>query len=230
MEPYFILLLDENFLAKSPTQPQIIEELPTNFPVESYGESAIGSKFLDAIIANTNPTSDDFLDKSEIGSFRVEQDISTSSISVAASKMGTEETTINLKPPSEETLDKTESNSVEEPLALEEPTATFSTEQLLKLGAKRRKSPIKSVPAELKNDEYYENRKKNAQAARLCRERKRNLDEERVKRFHSSLQEVEQLKKVLEGYKPLEEKYLQLQSNYTTLQQIVAKALASRQQ
>ncbi|CAL8084339.1 unnamed protein product [Orchesella dallaii] len=222
MESYFILLLDDNFLAKSPSQPQINQELPTNFPVEVMEKVPL--------LQIPDPTSDDLLDKSEIGSFRVEQDISTSSISVVASKMGTEETTINLKPPSEETLDKTQSNSVEEPLALEEPTAIFSTEQLLKLGAKRRNSPIKSVPAELKNDEYYENRKKNAQAARLCRERKRKLDEERVKRIHSSIQEVEQLKKVLEGYKPLEEKYLQLQSNYTTLQQIVAKGLASRQQ
>ncbi|CAL8084369.1 unnamed protein product [Orchesella dallaii] len=230
MEPYFILLLDDDFLAKSPSQPQINQELPTNFPVEVMEKVPLVQSSLMPLLQIPDPTSDYLLDKSEIGSFRVEQDISTSSISVAASKMCTEETTINLKPPSEETLDKTQSNSVEEPLALEEPTAIFSTEQLLKLGAKRRNSPIKSVPAELKNDEYYENRKKNAQAARLCRERKRKLDEERVKRIHSSIQEVEQLKKVLEGYKPLEEKYLQLQSNYTTLQQIVAKALASRQQ
>ncbi|CAL8120984.1 unnamed protein product [Orchesella dallaii] len=144
--------------------------------------------------------------------------------------MGTEKTTIEVEPPSEETLDESQSNFVEEASSLEEPTATFSIEQLLKLTArKQRKSPIKNVPAELKDEKYYENRKKNAQASRLWRDRKKKLDQERLNLIHSSLQEVEQLKMELEGYKPMMEKYSQLQRNYAALQQIVDKFLASRQ-
>ncbi|CAL8131339.1 unnamed protein product [Orchesella dallaii] len=235
MEPVFILILDDNFHPESPTQPQIILELPNNFVVASYSVEVIENVQLlqgplRPLLQSPGHSSHYIVDKSDIENFRVEQETCTSNISVATSNMGTEETAIKVEPPSEETLDETQSNFVEEASSLEEPTATFSTEQLLKLTTKKqRKSPIKSVPEGLKNEKYYENRKKNAQASRLWRERKKKLDQERVNLINSSLQEVEQLKMELEGYKPMVEKYSQLQRNYAALQQIVAKFLASRQ-
>ncbi|CAL8120978.1 unnamed protein product [Orchesella dallaii] len=236
MEPVFILILDGNFLAESPIQPQIILELPNNFAVASYSVEVIENvqllqSPLMPLLESPGHSSHYLVDKSEIKNFRVEQDTCTTNISVGTSNMVTGETTIKVEPPSEETLDETPSNFVEEASSLEEPTATFSIEQLLKLTArKQRKSLIKSVPERLKNEKYYENRKKNAQASRLWRERKKKLDQERLNLIHSSLQEVEQLKMELEGFKPLVEKYSQLQRNYAALQQIVAKFLASRQQ
>ncbi|CAL8084280.1 unnamed protein product [Orchesella dallaii] len=70
---------------------------------------------------------------------------------------------------------------------------------------------------ELKDEEYHEKRSKNRLAARKSRQNKRKLDEGRLNLLNSLLEEIEQLKLEIARIKVIEQKYIDIQTQYGLL-------------
>ncbi|CAL8137422.1 unnamed protein product [Orchesella dallaii] len=93
----------------------------------------------------------------------------------------------------------------------------LDTKKLLTLRPPMTIATRKMVPDELKDKAYYEKRSKNRLAARKSRQNKRKLDEGRANLLNSLLEEIEQLKLEIARIKVIEQKYIDLQTQYGLL-------------
>ncbi|CAL8084298.1 unnamed protein product [Orchesella dallaii] len=105
--------------------------------------------------------------------------------------------------------------------------AILDTKKLLTLRPPMTIATRKMVPDELKDEEYHEKRSKNRLAARKSRQNKHKLDEGRLNLVNSLLEEIEQLKLEIARIKVIEQKYIDLQTQYGLLANLASKPFTS---